>query len=273
MGACVADHRNLLRRHRRRHLARQTEPGNLRSNMDSGIAARLSEAGVDPANISDPHEAWLRLFDWFGRRATLIDRYELEAEFLGVSADDLPVDRRDRIARVVLEVSYPGIEFVGTSGDDPIEVVPYDVAWPGLFGALRNELEAVLGEHACSIEHVGSTAVPGLPAKPVIDIQVSVAGVEIEANYLPAIESLRMPLRVREPGHRYFRPAPGARRVAQIHVCDAGSRWESDHLLFRDYLRARSAARDAYADLKQGLLRRSTRVHRGQDHVHSRHPG
>lgn len=224
--------------------------------MDSGIAARLSEAGVDPANISDPHEAWLRLFDRFGRRATLIDRYELEAEFLGVSADDLPVDRRDRIARVVLEVSYPGIEFVGTSGDDPIEVVPYDVAWPGLFGALRNELEAVLGEHASSIEHVGSTAVPGLPAKPVIDIQVSVADVEIEANYLPAIESLRIPLRAREPGHRYFRPGPSEPRVAHVHVCEAGSRWESDHLLFRDYLRERSLARDAYADLKQGLARR-----------------
>lgn len=256
MGTCVADHRNLLCGDRRWDLARNASLGILRPGMDSGFAARLTEAGIDPAKIADPHEAWLRLFDRFGRRATLIDRYELEAEVLGISADDLPAERRGQIAPLVLEVSYPGIELVGTSGGDAVEIVPYDAEWPGLFGSLRNELKAVLGDKARRIEHVGSTAVPGLAAKPVIDVQVSVVDVEIEATYVQAIESLRMPLRAREPGHRYFRPPPGEPRAAHIHVCDAGSRWENDHILFRDYLRERPTARDAYADLKRGLARR-----------------
>lgn len=224
--------------------------------MDAGLATRLSEAGVNPAEINDPHSAWLRLFDRFGRRATLIDRYELEAEFLGIPPDDLPAGERARLGRLVLDVRYPGLELIGAGGGDSIEVVPYDDGWPHLFRHLRNELESALGAHARLIEHIGSTAVPGLAAKPVIDIQVSVADVDNEEAFVPAVESLDMPLRGREPGHRYFRPPAGEPRLAQIHVCDAGSAWESDHLLFRDYLREHSAGRDAYAALKEELANR-----------------
>jgi GrpB-like predicted nucleotidyltransferase (UPF0157 family) len=113
-----------------------------------------------------------------------------------------------------------------------------------------------LGEAAVRIEHAGATAVPGLLAKPVIDIQVSVCDVEDEASYVPPIEDLGVPLRLREPGHRYFRPAGDQPRAVQIHVCGVGGEWERDHLLFRDYLRADPEARDAYARLKRDLADR-----------------
>ncbi|MBP1632729.1 MAG: hypothetical protein H6Q11_1017, partial [Acidobacteria bacterium] len=91
----------------------------------------------------------------------------------------------------------------------------------------------------------------GLAAKPVVDIMVIVPDVESEGSFLPAIEGLGVPLRSRETGHRYFRPAPSHPREVQIHVWQAGSEGERLHLLFRDYLRAHPAARDDYAAMKQ----------------------
>jgi GrpB-like predicted nucleotidyltransferase (UPF0157 family) len=132
-------------------------------------------------------------------------------------------------------------------------VVPYDAAWPSRFAELRNRLVAELGAGAVRIEHVGSTAVPGLAAKPIIDLQVSVADAEDEPAYVPGIERVVAPLRSREPGHRYFRPSGDNPRDAHVHVCDAGSDWERDHLLFRDYLRVHPVARNEYALLKRNL--------------------
>ena len=103
--------------------------------------------------------------------------------------------------------------------NDPVEVVDYDVEWPARYEQVRRQLAAVLGAMAVRIEHVGSTAVVGLPAKPIVDVQVSVHDVEDEGAYVPALESLGYPLRMREAGHRYFRPRPGLPRLAQIHVC------------------------------------------------------
>ncbi|HLF68092.1 MAG TPA: GrpB family protein, partial [Gaiellaceae bacterium] len=104
-------------------------------------------------------------------------------------------------------------------------------------------------------EHIGSTAVPGLPAKPVVDVQVSVADVEAEA-YAPGIEGLGIALRSREPGHRYFWPAGDRPRDVQIHVCRAGSEWEREHLLLRDFLRADEGTRERYGRLKLELAGR-----------------
>jgi GrpB-like predicted nucleotidyltransferase (UPF0157 family) len=226
------------------------------STLDPVLARRLAEAGVDPADIGDPGEAWRRLRDRFGRRATLLDRYALEAVSRGVTPAQLSRDERARLAREVLVVQYPGLELTATSGRsaaDPVEVVPYDERWPGLFARWRQRLEKALGGAAARIEHVGSTAVPGLPAKPVVDVLVGIADVENEDAYVPAIESLEVALRSREPGHRYFRPAGDRPRIVQIHVCNAGGEWERERLLFRDYLRADGAAREAYARLKQEL--------------------
>jgi GrpB-like predicted nucleotidyltransferase (UPF0157 family) len=86
-------------------------------------------------------------------------------------------------------------------------------------------------------------------------VQVSVQDVEDEPAYVPTIEALGLPLRIREPAHRYFR-APGERRVVQVHVCGTGGVWERDHLLFRDYLRGHPRVAAAYADLKLELAER-----------------
>ncbi|MGH8937595.1 MAG: GrpB family protein [Acidimicrobiia bacterium] len=153
-------------------------------------------------------------------------------------------------------VRYPRMELVGSGSWEPVEVVRYDHRWPAAFESWHLRLVSALGKSAIRVEHVGSTAVPGLAAKPVVDVQVSVPDVEDEGAYLSPIESLGVPLRSREPGHRYFRPPPGTTRDVQIHVCDAGSEWERDHLLFRDYLRAHPEAREAYARLKVALAER-----------------
>jgi GrpB-like predicted nucleotidyltransferase (UPF0157 family) len=210
------------------------------------LRALLAEAGIDPDDFGDPGEAWRLLHERFDRRITLVDRYELERR-------ELDREERAALAREVLAVQYPGAEFAGRPGGDPVEVVPYDPAWPGAFEQWRRRLGEALGETAVRIEHVGSTAVPGLPAKPVIDVQVSVPDVEDEAAYVPAIEALGVPLRFREPGHRYFRPPAGEPRTVQIHVCRAGNDWEREHLLFRDLLLADPELRNAYGRLKLEL--------------------
>jgi GrpB-like predicted nucleotidyltransferase (UPF0157 family) len=142
---------------------------------------------------------------------------------------------------------------VGQSRDEPIEIVTYDLDWPDRFEEIRARLAAALVPTALRIDHVGSTAVPGLAAKPIIDVQVSVPDVEDEAAYKDAIEGLGFELRWMEPGHRYFRPPPELPRLTQIHVCTFGSQWERVHLLFRDYLRTHAETRWAYKQLKWQL--------------------
>jgi GrpB-like predicted nucleotidyltransferase (UPF0157 family) len=142
---------------------------------------------------------------------------------------------------------------IGPERNDVVELVPYDPTWPGRFEEMRARLAAALGPTALRIDHVGSTAVPGLGAKPVIDIQVSVPDVDDEAAFVGPIEAQGFGLRWIEPGHRYFRPPPGLPRLWQVHVCTVGSRWERVHLLFRDYLRAHGATAAEYEALKRRL--------------------
>jgi len=157
--------------------------------------------------------------------------------------------------------AFRGGTILGPERDDPVEIVPYDTAWPSRFAAWRARIATALGDPALRIEHVGSTAVPGLAAKPVIDIQLSVADVSDEAAYVPAIEALGFGLRYRHRGHgwRYFRPPPGLPRQTQVHVCSAGGEWQRAHLLFRDYLRAHPAEADAYGAVKREAATRHPR--------------
>jgi GrpB-like predicted nucleotidyltransferase (UPF0157 family) len=141
---------------------------------------------------------------------------------------------------------------------DPIEIVEYDARWPGMFEAMRERLATALGETGVRIDHVGSTAVPGLPAKPIIDIQVSVPDVAQPDTFRAPIEAHGFAERMIEPGHHYFRPPPGVPRDYQVHVCSVGSRWEFVHLLFRDYLRSHPQTAAEYAALKRDLAGRYT---------------
>lgn len=227
--------------------------------IDPDLRVRLAEIGLAADDVGDPAEAWRHLRERFGSRATLIDRYALEAAHRGLQMEQLPADVRAQVGAEVLRVQFPGLEFAPGSArsvSDAIEVVAHDGRWRQRFEEWRRLLGDGLGHAALRVAHVGSTAVPGLAAKPIIDIQISVRDVEREAAYVPAIERAGVALRAREPGHRYFRPAGDRPRDVQIHVCDAGSTWERDHLLFRDYLRATPAARDAYGRLKVELVDR-----------------
>jgi GrpB-like predicted nucleotidyltransferase (UPF0157 family) len=90
-------------------------------------------------------------------------------------------------------------------------------------------------------------------AKPVVDIQISVADVDDTEAFRAQIEAQGFELRFIEPGHRYFRPPPGMPREFQVHVCEVGSEWERVHLLFRDYLRTHPDVATEYARMKLRL--------------------
>lgn len=134
-----------------------------------------------------------------------------------------------------------------------IVVVDHDAGWAARFDGERERISTALPV-AVRIEHVGSTAVPGLAAKPIIDIQLSVQDVEIEDAYLPALLRAGYELRVRQPGHRMVRRPE---RDVHVHICDAGSDWERRHLLLRDWLRHDDSDREAYGALKRALAARA----------------
>lgn len=212
---------------------------------------RLAAARVEPG--AAPLSAWRGLHDAEGSRATVIDLYELVARGRGLAAHQLPAGERLALARSVLPEVWPG--WTTTEGSerngDPIEVVDYDPEWPAGFERWRQALQSALGMIAHRIEHVGSTSVPGLAAKPIIDVQVSVPDLAGEQAYLPAMDRVGLQLRSRDDLHRYFRPFPGRPRDVHVHVCAVGSTWEHEHLRFRDYLRTHPRARDAYAQVKR----------------------
>jgi GrpB-like predicted nucleotidyltransferase (UPF0157 family) len=137
---------------------------------------------------------------------------------------------------------------------DPVIIVPYNPEWPQLFRELGKALRKVLGKTALRIDHIGSTAVPGLDAKPIIDIQTSVASFEPLDAYRIPIESLGFVFRENNPDltKRYFREKPGTRRT-HIHVRETGSWAEQLALLFRDYMRTHEEDAKRYAELKYRL--------------------
>ena len=137
---------------------------------------------------------------------------------------------------------------------DPVLIVPYDPEWRRLFLELGTALREVLGETALRIDHIGSTSVAGLDAKPIIDVQVSVRSLEPLEAYCALIEGLGYVYRKDNDDltQRYFRETQGKRRT-HIHVVRAGSWHEQFALLFRDYMRTHEQDARAYAELKYRL--------------------
>ena len=135
---------------------------------------------------------------------------------------------------------------------DVSSIVPYHPEWPELFRALAVKLRAELGGTALRIAHIGSTAVPGLAAKPIVDVQISGAALEPVDAYRGALERAGFLLREDndERTKRYFREAPGTRRT-HVHVRRAGAFGEQVALLFRDYLRSDAAWAGLYAAEKR----------------------
>ena len=133
-----------------------------------------------------------------------------------------------------------------------IVIVSYDPAWPARFERERERISAALGARATAIEHVGSTAVPGLAAKPIVDVLVTVGDAEDEAN-VTALRDAGYVLRVREPGHRMVRRPE---LDVHVHLWAAGDAEVERMLRFREVLRADVGARDAYSQLKHELAQR-----------------
>jgi GrpB-like predicted nucleotidyltransferase (UPF0157 family) len=135
-----------------------------------------------------------------------------------------------------------------------IRIVDYDPRWPAQFAALGRRLRGALGEAALRIDHIGSTAVAGLAAKPVIDVQISVSALEPVDPFCDPLVRSGFVYRAdnTERTKRYFREAPG-RPGTHIHVRRAGSFSEQLPLLFRDYMRAHPEDRADYERLKRRL--------------------
>jgi GrpB-like predicted nucleotidyltransferase (UPF0157 family) len=138
---------------------------------------------------------------------------------------------------------------------DTLEVVPYHPDWPLQFNAERGRLAATLGSRALRIDHHGSTSVPGLAAKPIIDIQVSVEAlhpIDTYAELFVQLGYVHVPHADDAICPFFHRPSAWP-HTHHIHVVQAGSMEERRTLAFRDYLRAHDEAAEEYQDLKRHL--------------------
>ena len=183
------------------------------------------------------------------------------------------------------EVTIGGPQPLGA----PIEIRDYDPQWPRLYAREESRIRSALGERVVRLEHVGSTSVPGLPAKPVIDIALEVPDSSDEPAYVPDMEAAGYVLRIREPDwfeHRVLKSRPAdaivstgrSRRThgrsprvlnvgtasgalgpdtnVNLHVFTARCEEVDRMLLFRDWLRANAADRELYANAKRELAAR-----------------
>lgn len=145
---------------------------------------------------------------------------------------------------------------VTVKGHDMIELVPYDPVWPSAFAREAARLKDALGDVLQRLEHIGSTAIPGLTAKPVIDILAIASDVALLDTRSQAFETLGYQVRGEFgiPGRRYFRKDDDiGRRTHHIHAFTVGANEITRHLDFRDYLRAHPAVAEEYRALKESL--------------------
>ena len=134
-----------------------------------------------------------------------------------------------------------------------IVIFDYDPTWPLRFQQERERMQRVLGPTALGIEHIGSTAVPGLAAKPIIDVLVTVQDPDDESALRAALAPAGYELRVGEPGHRMFRTP---QRDVHIHIWGQSDPEAERYLAFRDRLRSSSKDRAEYEQLKRALATR-----------------
>ncbi len=131
-----------------------------------------------------------------------------------------------------------------------ITIAEYDPKWPDRYWTLAARIRDAMGDRALSVDHIGSTSVPGLAAKPIVDILVTVTDVEREAEYVPPLQGAGLKLRVREPDHRMLRTP---NRDAHVHVYEPGHPAIQDYLDLRDWLRVDEADRALYEQTKRRL--------------------
>jgi GrpB-like predicted nucleotidyltransferase (UPF0157 family) len=145
-----------------------------------------------------------------------------------------------------------------------IEVTDPDPSWPRQYDILASRIREALGWRALQLEHVGSTSVPGLAAKPIIDIDLTVADPGREQDYLPPLEKAGFRLAIREPwwhGHRVLRADQPS---CNLHVFGFDSPELVRHRIFRDWLRGNPGERDRYAAAKREA---ASAANAGGEHV------
>lgn len=141
--------------------------------------------------------------------------------------------------------------------DGPVVLCAHDPAWAELFAREERRIRAALGSRALRIEHVGSTAVPGLAAKPIVDVVLQVADGGDEAAWLPALEAAGYALRIRERDWFEHRLLKGPDRDVNLHVFSAGCPEVARMMLLRDWLRVHPDERELYERAKRGLAART----------------
>jgi GrpB-like predicted nucleotidyltransferase (UPF0157 family) len=162
----------------------------------------------------------------------------------------------DRPERTAEEIQAFNVDMIKPL-TGPIPFVEYDPGWPALFEREEARIRSILGDRVIRLEHTGSTSVPGLAAKPIIDITVTVADVLDEPAYAPDLEAAgyRLVIREHEPewfDHRVFK---GPDTNVNLHVFSAGCR-ELDRMVgFRDWLRTHDDDRALYESTKRALLK------------------
>lgn len=145
------------------------------------------------------------------------------------------------------------LELVGGVEALHVELHDYDARWPTLYGEHEQRIRAALAARAVEVEHIGSTSVPGLAAKPIIDVVVTVDDITAEEDYLDPLLAAGYELRTREPGHRLVRTP---QRDVHVHVYERGAPAVDEYLLLRDHLRSDASDRALYADTKRALMGR-----------------
>ena len=152
-------------------------------------------------------------------------------------------------------MSAGGLSPFGDAPEDPVVIADYDPAWPARFAAERALLAAALAPWlAGPIEHIGSTAVPGLAAKPVIDIMAAVESLAASRGAIAAVRSLQYQYAPYRPDvmHWFCKPGPSL-RTHHLHLVPVGSGLWEERLAFRDALRADTALAAEYSALKRRL--------------------
>jgi GrpB-like predicted nucleotidyltransferase (UPF0157 family) len=163
--------------------------------------------------------------------------------------DDPPLKSDDEIAAA--RIGPPEVL------DRPITLAEYDSAWPVLYEREAARIRAALADRALLIEHVGSTSVPGLAAKPHIDLLLAVVDSSDEASYVPALEDAGYVLHIREPGWHEHRAFTGLETDLNLHVFSEGCVEIERMLRFRDHLRRNKTDRLLYERTKRELAQRT----------------
>ncbi|MEI8134200.1 MAG: GrpB family protein [bacterium] len=145
---------------------------------------------------------------------------------------------------------------------EPIVIKDYDPRWQILFQEEKALLMEEIGHYVAEIQHIGSTAVEGLAAKPVIDIMIGLRRILDSPDCIMPIEAMgyeyHPEFEDEFPERRYFRKMRGTTRTHQIHMVEIDTDFWKRHLRFRDYLRANPESAQEYATLKRGLAEEHT---------------